>query len=147
MIRCTPKSPLIWHTITILIFTTVGVMLLFLLYLSLQPFKPVIQIFNPRVLNSPIVAGEPILLDYDYCKNQDTINGQVVRYLKDTVITYLPTQPSNVRKGCGHSTLSVDTPKNLAPDTYTLNYEITYQINPIKTETYYFESPKFEVIK
>lgn len=146
-LKCTPKAPLIWHVLAIVIFSTLGVLILFLLYWSLEPFKPVLEINNAKVLTPTVKAGETLLFDYDYCKNQDTISGKVVRYFKDTVTTYLPTQDSNVEKGCGHATLAIDIPKSIMPDKYTFNYEVTYQVNPIKSETYYFESPEFEVIK
>lgn len=146
-LKCTPKSPLFWHVNTIVVLSLMSILILLIIYWSLEPFKPIIEINNGRVLTPKIKAGESMLFDYDYCKHRDTDSGQVVRYFKDTVIIYLPTVPSNIRKGCGHATLAIETPKNMSADKYTLNYEVSYRVNPIKTVTYYFESPEFEVIK
>jgi hypothetical protein len=136
-----------FRVLTFVIFSTSGLMILLLIYWSLQPFRPVLEINNMKIVNNKIVAGEPVLLEYDYCKHQDTISGSITRYFKDTVIVYLPNVQSNVQKGCGHVVQQIDTPKNMSPDMYTLNFEISYKINPIVDKTYYFESPKFEVIK
>lgn len=135
-----------FRVLTFVIFSACGLMILLLIYWSLQSFRPVLDITNMKVTNK-VVAGEPLLLEYDYCKHQDTISGSVTRYFKDTVIIYLPNVQSNVKKGCGHVIQQIDTPKNISPDTYTLNFEISYKINPIVDKTYYFETPKFEVTK
>lgn len=135
-----------FRVLTFVIFSSCGLLILLLIYWSLQPFRPVLDITNMKV-NSKVVAGEPLLLEYDYCKHQDTISGSVTRYFKDTVVIYLPNIQSNAQKGCGHVIQQIDTPKNISPDTYTLNFEIYYKINPIVDKTYYFETPKFEVTK
>lgn len=135
-----------FRILAFVIFFTSGLLILLLIFWSLQPFRPVLEINNMKV-QEKIVAGEPVLLEYDYCKHQDTISGSVTRYFKDTVIVYLPNVQSNVQKGCGHVVQQIDTPKNMSPDMYTLNFEISYKINPIVDKTYYFETPKFEVIK
>lgn len=129
----------------ILALMTIGTAVIF--YWLITPTKPILEVTNAKVLNPTVKQGGTFLFDYDYCKHEDTMSGQVVRYFKDQIITYLPTIPSNAKKGCGHSTLSVEIPPNLAVDKYTYNYEVTYKVNPIKTVTYYFESPQFEVIK
>ena len=136
----------LFRILTFVIFSASGLMILLLIYWLLQPLKPVLEIHNMKVQDK-IVAGEPVLLEYDYCKHSDTISGSITRYFKDTVIVYLPNVQSNVQKGCGHVIQQIDTPKNMSPDMYTLNFEISYKVNPIKTVTYYFESPQFEVIK
>lgn len=135
-----------FRILAFVIFFTSGLLIVLLIFWSLQPFKPVLEINNMKVQDR-IVAGEPVLLEYDYCKHQDTISGSITRYFKDTVIVYLPNIQSNVQKGCGHVIQQIDTPKNMSPDTYTLNFEISYKINPIVDKTYYFETPKFQVIK
>lgn len=135
-----------FRILAFVIFFTSGLLILLLIFWSLQPFRPVLEINNMKV-QEKIVAGEPVLLEYDYCKHQDTISGSITRYFKDTVIVYLPNIQSNVQKGCGHVVQQIDTPKNMSPDMYTLNFEISYKINPIVDKTYYFETPKFEVIK
>ena len=135
-----------FRVLTFVIFSSCGLLILLLIYWSLQPFRPVLDITNMKV-NSKVVAGEPLLLEYDYCKHQDTISGSVTRYFKDTVVIYLPNIQSNAQKGCGHVIQQIDTAKNMSPDMYTLNFEISYKINPIVDKTYYFETPKFEVIK
>lgn len=135
-----------FRILAFVIFFASGIMILLLIFWSLQPFRPVLEINNMKV-QEKIVAGEPVLLEYDYCKHQDTISGSITRYFKDTVIVYLPNIQSNVQKGCGHVIQQIDIPKNMSPDTYTLNFEISYKINPIVDKTYYFETPQFEVIK
>lgn len=135
-----------FRILAFIIFFTSGLLIVLLIFWSLQPFRPVLEINNMKVQDK-IVTGEPVLLEYDYCKHQDTISGSITRYFKDTVIVYLPNVQSNVQKGCGHVIQQIDTPKNMSPDTYTLNFEISYKINPIVDKTYYFETPKFQVIK
>lgn len=145
-LKCTNKTPVLWHFVTILIFSTMSILISLFIYWSLQPFKPVLEINNMKVQDR-VVAGEPVLLEYDYCKHQDTISGSVTRYFKDTIIIYLPNIQSNVKKGCGHVVQQIDTPKNMSADTYALNFEISYKINPIVDKTYYFETPEFEVVR
>ncbi|HMS92379.1 MAG TPA: hypothetical protein PKC05_02685 [Candidatus Saccharibacteria bacterium] len=135
-----------FRILAFVIFFTSGLLIVLLIFWSLQPFRPVLDITNMKVQDK-IVAGEPVLLEYDYCKHQDTLSGSITRYFKDTVIVYLPNIQSNVQKGCGHVIQQIDTPKNMSPDKYTLNFEISYKINPIVDKTYYFKTPKFQVIK
>lgn len=117
-----------------------GVFLGILLYWSILPLNPVIEITN--------IAAEQknnnLHLEYDYCKNSDN-KGFITRYFKDDILYYMANIYSNAEVGCGHAKQVIDIPENLPTDEYTFNFEITYKVSPIKEKTYRFQTNKFEV--
>lgn len=131
-----------WHILTTLIFSSVGLVLLLVIYWTITPLKPVLEITNLEAY----VIKNSVVLDYDYCKNSSQ-QGFITRYFKDDVLYYMSNLYSNAEKGCGHAKQAIDIPENLPNDTYTFNFEITYQVNPIKSKTYRFATNKFEVTR
>lgn len=144
------KTRLFWEWATRITFASATAITLLFGYWSLAPYgKDIITVTNNQILVVPrtVRAGEQVELVYTYCKNGKAENGIVSRYLKDEIIYFLPSIVSNVKEGCQDLVVPLDIPKNLPPDTYTYNAEITYKLNPIRSKTYYFVSESFNVTK
>ena len=117
-----------------------GLLLGIILYWSVLPLKPIIEIKNMTAETN----NKSLVLSYDYCKNADN-KGLVTRFFKDEILYYMSNIYSNAPAGCNHANQIIDLPENLPPDVYSFNFEITYKVSPIKEKTYRFETNKFEV--
>ena len=108
-----------------------------------------IHVVQPGVpKGQPIVvqAGNTVLVQSSYCKNHDTISTIIRREFHDDLVFHLPDATTNAPKGCvTRFSTSLKIPENLPPDTYTLVFTFVYQINPIRSVSYQFETNKFTV--
>jgi hypothetical protein len=116
-----------------------------ILYWTVTPLTPVITVSPIKVVNKTIARGEPLLLQYNFCKNVPTTEGTITRFLQDEQLIFLPEVKSNFPLGCQDITLRVDLPANIPPDHYTYNADISYRVNPIKVVHYTFQSEGFVV--
>lgn len=144
--------------LAMVLFAFVGLtfMLVLVVYWIGQPYgKPVVEFSNGievlRADGTPgpvtVVAGDEVLIQSSYCKNHDTIGTIIRREFHDDLVFQLPDTTTNAPKGCGtrfSTTLKI--PANLPPDTYTIVFTFVYQINPIRSVNYTFETNKFTVL-
>lgn len=121
-----------------------------------QPYgKPVVEFHRGiQILRAdgtstgPIVveAGGNVLIQASYCKNHDTLRATIRREFHDDLVYQLPDYTTNAPRGCGtRFSTSLKIPENLPPDTYTLVFTFVYQINPIRSVNYTFETNEFTV--
>jgi len=121
-----------------------------------QPYgKPVVEFDDGiNILRSdgtpgPVVveAGSEVLVQSSYCKNHDTIGTIIRREFHDDLVFHLPDTMTNAPKGCGtRFSTPLKIPSNLPPDTYTLYFTFVYQINPLRSVNYTFETNEFTVV-
>lgn len=121
-----------------------------------QPYgEPVVEfdgginILRPDGTPGPVVveAGSEVLVQSSYCKNHDTISTIIRREFHDDLVFQLPDTMTNAPKGCGTRFSSpLKIPSNLPPDTYTLYFTFVYQINPLRSVNYTFETNEFTVV-
>lgn len=137
------KITLAW--ISILITALISTLIV---YWSFEPFgKDIIELKTPMIpMQETVNAGEIVVLQYTFCKNKGAISGVVNRYLKNSVVIFLPQVNTNVPVGCSTYNLPVEIPAFAPTGVFTYNAEVTYHVNPIKTLTYYFQSEPFNVI-
>jgi len=119
-----------------------------LMYWSILPFKPILEIPNNKmfVINkgNTVNAGENLLLHYKYCKRGDGL-GLITRYLQDNQVITLPDVNSKQPGGCGEATIPVMIPSNTPTDTYTFHATVTYKVSPIKTVSYDLWTDEFTI--
>ena len=144
--------------LAMVLFAFVGLtfMLVLVVYWIGQPYgKPVVEfadginIVRPDGTPGPVVveAGSEVLVQSSYCKNHDTISTIIRREFHDDLVFQLPDTTTNAPKGCGtRFSTPLKIPSNLPPDTYTLYFTFVYQINPIRSVNYTFETNKFTVV-
>lgn len=144
--------------LAMVLFAFVG--LTFLLILTVywlgQPYgKPVVEfdgginILRHDGTPGPVVveAGSEVLVQSSYCKNHDTIGTIIRREFHDDLVFQLPDTMTNAPKGCGtRFSTPLKIPSNLPPDTYTLYFTFVYQINPLRSVNYTFETNEFTVV-
>lgn len=144
--------------LAMVLFAFVG--LTFLLILTVywlgQPYgEPVVEfdgginILRPDGTPGPVVveAGSEVLVQSSYCKNHDTISTIIRREFHDDLVFQLPDTMTNAPKGCGtRFSTPLKIPSNLPPDTYTLYFTFVYQINPLRSVNYTFETNEFTVV-
>lgn len=124
-----------------------GLLILLLMYWSLVPFKPVLEIPDNKlnVVNKEVKAGDDLILNYHVCK-RGNLTGLVTRYIEDNQVIVLPDLYSRFPAGCDTYNLPITIPINTPTDMYTFHSSVTYKVSPIKTVTYEFHSDKFKVI-
>ena len=144
--------------LAMVLFAFVGLTFLLILtvyWLGQPDGKPVVEfddginVLRPDGTPGPVVveAGSEVLVQSSYCKNHDTIGTIIRRDFHDDLVFHLPDTTTNAPKGCGtrFSTL-LKIPSNLPPDTYTLYFTFVYQINPLRSVNYTFETNEFTVV-
>lgn len=144
--------------LAMVLFAFVGLtfMLVLVVYWIGQPYgKPVVEFSNGievlRADGTPgpvtVVAGDEVLIQSSYCKNHDTISTIIRREFHDDLVFQLPDTMTNAPKGCGtRFSTPLKIPSNLPPDTYTLYFTFVYQINPLRSVNYTFETNEFTVV-
>lgn len=112
-------------------------------------FKDGITVLNYDGSGGPVVVrpGQSIVLHGSYCKTRDTMSTIIRREFHDELVYQLPKIITNVPKGCDDNLRTVlKIPENLPPDVYSVYFTFVYQINPIKTVTYQFQTNQFTVV-
>ena len=124
-----------------------GLLILFLIYWSLVPFKPVLEIPDNKlnVVNKEVKARDDLILNYHVCK-RGNLTGLVTRYIEDNQVIALPDLYSRFPEGCAIYNVPVTIPINTPTDMFTFHAQVTYKVSPIKTVTYDFYSDEFKVI-
>ncbi len=142
----------------LVLFAFLGLMFFLILtvYWLGQPYgEPVVEfdgginILRPDGTPGPVVveAGSEVLVQSSYCKNHDTISTIIRREFHDDLVFHLPDTMTNAPKGCGtRFSTPLKIPSNLPPDTYTLYFTFVYQINPLRSVNYTFETNEFTVV-
>jgi len=91
--------------------------------------------------------GEIFPIHFELCKNTE-IEEDIYGKFIDGVIYSIPENSSNFEVGCYSTYISsVTIPDNLPAGTYIYEETIIYRVNPIRTVTYTFTTPEFEVIE
>lgn len=124
-----------------------GLLIMSLMYWSLVPFKPVLEIPDNKlnIVNKEVKAGDDLILNYHVCK-RGNLTGLVTRYIEDNQVIALPDLYSRFPEGCATYNVPVTIPINTPTDMFTFHAQVTYKVSPIKTVTYDFHSDKFKVI-
>lgn len=134
-----------------LILNILLIVILFLLgmvlYWQVYPYN-ILEVKEGNYLLDKTVykQGEDFNIHFEVCKNID-IEEDIYGKFIDGVIYSIPENSSNLKKGC-YSTyiLGVSIPNNLPEGKYIYEETIIYRVNPIRTITYTFTTPEFEVV-
>lgn len=90
--------------------------------------------FPTRAIHSDGGSQHVIVFKIDYCKQQD-IHGKIrTSYVSATREVFLPLSDETMPKGCAVKEIPVLVPKDIVPDTYTVKFKVTYDLNPIKED-------------
>ena len=111
------------------------------------PTKTLIIKNNPVPVEKAKIKAEDVqIIDIDYCKNSDIKGAVDWSLVSDKQIILLPPYTDTTMKGCSNN---LRAPVLLPPikfsDTYHFHYVVTYQVNPVKTETVIFNSKPFQI--
>jgi len=139
----------LWHVIAIGTLVSAIILVGLVAFWSFQPFGTNVIEFPKglHVENKTVKAGDSITINAPYCKNAETRATTIARWFQDKLTYYLPAQQGNIPKGCNYNYKSViQIPENLPTDLYTYNLTFTYELNPIKTVQYTFQTNSFNVI-
>lgn len=113
----------------------------------LQPAKT-LSIYNePIPTVQSITAGRIVSFRIEYCKYNNNV-GHVNWYIVGSnAVTLLPSYTDTTQKSCGMVIDPVIVPKQLTPGLYYIVWQITYPVNPLKSDYTEFRSRDFVIIK
>lgn len=124
------------------------VMVLIASYMAFASVKVIVPNVQPyKVITKEVRPGEAFIYEVDACKYK-AVPSVVTRRFVDEKGTRYPQPPesSNIKQGCGVIRVPIATPQ-LHPGTWYLDLEISYQVNPLRTENYRFTTETFSIIK
>lgn len=126
-----------------------GLMMLILIYWMLYPYDVTEQNLDPLTISNPnktITAGNPVLYNVDFCKFRD-VSGVAQIQLIDTVVLNYPPITYAGETGCFKRTVgSVVIPESTIDGSYYLQFNVVYQVNPIRTITERYNTERFKVV-
>lgn len=100
-----------------------------------------------HVLTPRVEAGGTLEYEVEYCKYTDgpaVITKQLLGQ-RETVL--LPEITTNLPKGCSKGVRKIPLPTSITADTYVLHMTGSYPVNPIRKQTYTWNSEPFIVYK
>jgi uncharacterized protein (UPF0333 family) len=109
-------------------------------------FSPAISGTAMFVEESTVHPGGTITVTSDICKLK-AVQATLIRSFEDEIVYNLPQLDSNQPVGCNGNRFTIEIPRNLPPDSYTYNVEFVYEINPLVTQSYRYESNEFQVVE
>lgn len=124
-----------------------GVMAILALFLVIQPANW-LKVTQPYKVISPNI-GQGYILNYEveYCSSKE-LYLVVNRQLENTETGELwdvSDRAAHFNKGCSKETLNVLIPPRIDVGTYKLRDSISIKVNPLRTDTYNYESESFLV--
>lgn len=129
---------------------TIGTAILMVLIASYLAFVPV-RVITPNIqpykaITKEIEAGDMFIYEVDACKHIAKPSIATRRFVDEKGTRYpQPPESSNILPGCQVIRIPVATPSTLKPGVWYLDLEISYQINPLRTENYHFTTEKFTI--
>lgn len=142
--RSTRFNEVLLNMTLVVILIMVGV----ILYWQIYPYKVLeAREGNYGIDKTVYKQGEDFNIRFEVCKNmkiEEDIYGKFI----DGVIYSIPENSSSFETGCYSTYISsVSIPDNLPAGTYIYEETVVYRVNPIRTITYTFTTPEFEVVE
>jgi hypothetical protein len=112
-------------------------------YKTLELKDDVFPILNK---DKTIKQGGTLQFVSDNCKYVD-LPATTSRAFVNSIIYYVPTTTTNIRKGCGKVTINVSVSRELPPGKYYLHNIFQYKVNPVRIMTVEHNTEPFFVIE
>jgi hypothetical protein len=90
-------------------------------------------------------AGDFVFMHIDYCKLRDIDGKVVVRLVGSKFITRLTWPDDRTKTGCVNTEIPIPIPDNSNDDVYYIEFEVIYQVNPLKNRDVILRSTIFKV--
>ena len=143
--KCTPEECFLWIGKA----TAIGAIILigYMGYLLLWPHKTIVQ-DNPITIENKVVQrGKNVILSFNFCKYHEHTS-QVSFFLVDNTPFALRTIDGNLPLGCRTGMrYPILIPEITEPGEYWIREAVTYHINGLRDDHYFFETEKFTVVK
>ena len=120
------------------------VIIAYLAFASVKVIAPNIQPY--RVITKEVKVGDILIYEVDSCKYKSVPATVTRRFVDEQSTRYpQPTEVSNIKEGCSVIRVPVAIPQ-LHSGIWYMELEISYQVNPLRTENYHFTTEKFNII-
>jgi hypothetical protein len=139
----------VWNRIAWAVIVGTAAFILWVLWAMLWPFQPMISHLNPLPVLNPgrvVRAGETLLVGQKFTKTTDAPS-RTSRLLKNGMVYNLPDIVIQRPAGDYAFTSGMTTiPEEMRPGVYTLEYVLSYDVNPLRTINYRIETEQFRVV-
>lgn len=116
------------------------------IFWGLQPANILTIQNNPVPVRPKEISPEAtVIVSPKICKTKKAEADVKRTLVSDTLLIQLPGYTNVLPKGCTSPELAVIIPGNVPDGTYHLEYQITYKVNPIKTEVDHWHTQNFTV--
>ena len=119
----------------------------FFSFLTLQPANWV-KFVQPYHVISPFVnQGGGMNYEVEYCSKKElflVVNRQLEN-IQTGELWDVPDRAAHISKGCSKEQHNVPIPVKIEAGTYKLQASISIKVNPLRTDTYNFESESFQI--
>jgi len=120
--------------------------LIYVAYLLFVPPQINIANIQPyRILNPQVHAGEVVYYQANLCKFAD-VSATINRRLAGSYSYNLPDTISNIKSGCRIINVGVVVPEHVLPGRYSLELDLQYKVNFLRTASYNYTTEQFEVL-
>jgi hypothetical protein len=143
-----PKAERIIFNIALVITIIAIIICLIGIAWYLQPSN-VLTIYNEPIptLKDKVIAGNTVIFKIEYCKHTNDV-GKVNWYIVgNNAVTLLPSYTDTTQKSCGTVLDPIIIPPQLHPGMFYIVWQVTYPINPLKSDYTEFRSRDFNIIK
>lgn len=98
---------------------------------------------RPKVLQ----PGGIVIMSLDYCKLKDTHGTVIARLVGQKFVTDINWPNDSSKAGCINLPIQIPLPEDANDDTYYVEFEVLYHVNPLKDCTVILQSDVFKVAK
>ena len=119
---------------------------LFFLYLYFWPVNVLQVQGKPKVSPAMVHPGEVTNIQLHYCKKRSLLGQWHIELVGPPLTPDLGGR-THLPVGCGQHDLPIIIPQSTQPGTYPLHVEVTYLVNPVRSETYTFDTEPVEVVR
>lgn len=132
--------------------TIIAVAIVLAFFMGYLAFKPV-NVLRPslqpyKVLTHYVTPGQLLIYEVDACKYKD-IQGSILRRFvdKNNLVYPVASSQGNVPPGCHDTKVSLLVPSELHAGDWYLSLDVSYQVNPLRHESYHLRTETFTIIK
>lgn len=116
----------------------------FLAFVPVRVVEPQVQPY--RVLTQEVSPGDTLIYEVDVCKFRNAPTQVVRRFVDEEGLAYpLAAEASNIVPGCSKVRVPVIVPSVLHTGKWHLTLDVSYRVNPLRTESYHLVTERFNV--
>ncbi len=117
-------------------------------YWLFYPYKTYVVNSNPLpIISETVKSGQKVTLLFDRCNYTDKVAHIEKQLVGRDIQIDLPTLDRAIGTGCSTKKVDINLPKINNVGLYHIHYKMTWQLNPLRTESIEFDTDDFQIDK